>query len=398
MRNWLSLAIAILVAVPGLYLRIGGIHLAPQSEAVIFGLAILGAAFLISWTCEVAQLEISQSLALAVVAIAAVLPEYAVDGYFAWTAGSNPQYIPYVTANMTGANRLLIGIGWSLVALLFWSKKRKSIEVEKAQTTELSFLILATLYSFVIPIKGTLCLVDSFFLVSLFIFYMWASSRGEVKLPELTGPAVNISQLGKATRWAVTIGLFIFAAAVIFGSAKPFAEGLIGMGRAWGIEEFVLVQWVAPLASEAPEIIIAVIFVLSNNGNAALGTLVSSKVNQWTLLVGTLPIIYSISLGVPGALPLDSRQVEEVLLTSAQSLFAISILARLRLPLAWAGALFLLFITQLAFPNSLVRYGYSAFYIILALYLMLKEKGIRGKSLYSMVRQSFTALRSPSKD
>jgi cation:H+ antiporter len=397
-RGWFFLAIAIIVTIPGLYLRIAGIHLAPQVDAAIFGLAILGAAFLLSWACEVAQLEISQPLALAIVALVAVLPEYAVDAYFAWTAGSDPQYIPYVTANMTGANRLLIGIGWSLVALLFWSKRRESIEVEKAQTTELSFLVLATLYSFVIPIKGTLSLVDSFFLVTLFILYIWASSRGEVKPPELTGPAVNVSQLGKATRRVVTFGLFIFAAAVIFASAEPFAEGLLGMGRAWGIEEFILVQWLAPLASEAPEIAIAMIFVLSNNGNAALGILVSSKVNQWTLLVGTLPIVYSISLGGPGALLLDSRQVEEVLLTSAQSFFAISILARLRLPLAGAGALFLLFITQLAFPNPLVRYGYSAFYIASALYLLLRGKGSQAKGLYSMVRQSFNTLKSSNKD
>lgn len=90
---------------------------------MIFGLAILGAAFLLCWACEVAQMDISQALALALIALVAVLPEYVVDAYFAWTAGNNAQYIPYVTANMTGANRLLIGIGWSLVAFLFWLKK-----------------------------------------------------------------------------------------------------------------------------------------------------------------------------------------------------------------------------------------------------------------------------------
>ncbi|MCD6567545.1 MAG: sodium:calcium antiporter [Dehalococcoidia bacterium] len=397
-RNWAFLAISALVTVPGLYLRIAGICLAPQIEAVVFGMAILGAAFLVAWACEVAQLEISQSLALALVALVAVLPEYAVDAYLAWTAGSDPGYIPYVTANMTGANRLLVGIGWSMVALLFCAKKGRSVEVEKAQTTELSFLVLATLYSFVIPLKGTLSLVDSFFLVSLFILYMWSSSRGEVSPPEITGPALNISRLGKTARRSVTAVLFIFAAVVILGSAEPFAEGLIGMGRAWGIEEFILVQWLAPLASEAPEIAIALIFVLGNNGNAALGTLVSSKVNQWTLLVGTLPIIYSISMGGVGAMPLDGRQIEEILLTSAQSLFAISLLARMRLSRSNAIALFLLFITQLVFPNTWVRYGYSALYLALSLYLLLKDKGIRSKNLYAMMRQVFAGFKLQGKD
>jgi cation:H+ antiporter len=388
-RNWFFLAICGFVALPALYLRIADLCLDPRVESVIFGLAILGAAFLVAWACEVVQLEISQSLALALVALVAVLPEYAVDAYLAWTAGNNPVYIPYVTANMTGANRLLIGIGWSMVALLFWVKQGRSIKVEKAQSTEISFLVMATLYSLVIPIKGTLSLVDSFFLVGLFVLYIWASSRGEISPPEITGPALDIGRLNRTARRLVTIALFIFAAVVIFSSAEPFAEGLIGMGRVWGIDEFILVQWLAPLASEAPEIAIALVFVLSSNGNAALGSLVSAKVNQWTLLVGTLPIIYSISLGGVGTMALDVRQTEEILLTSAQSLFAISLLANLTLSRSGAVTLFLLFITQLVFPNTWVRYGYSALYIFLSLYLLLKDRGLRGITVYAMVRQVF---------
>jgi len=297
---------------------------------------------------------------------------------------------------MTGANRLLVGIGWSLVALLFWLRKKGTVEVGKEQAPEISFLLLATLYSFIIPLKGTLSLLDSLFLLTLFVLYMRASSRGEVEPPELSGPAVGIGLLSRGIRRAVTAGLFIFAAAVILASAKPFAEGLLGMGRAWGIDEFILVQWLAPLASEAPEITVAVIFVLASNGGAALGTLVSSKVNQWTLLVATMPIVYSISLGVPGALLLNGRQVEEMLLTSAQSLFALSILARLRLPGWGALALFLLFITQLRLLNPWVRYGYSAVYIVLALVVLFKDKQAI-KSLYSMVQQSFSLIKSPGK-
>jgi len=52
------------------------------------GLGIFGAAFLLSWAAELAQLYISQNLALALLALIAVLPEYAVDMYFAWMAGN----------------------------------------------------------------------------------------------------------------------------------------------------------------------------------------------------------------------------------------------------------------------------------------------------------------------
>src|SRR5256885_11457972 len=91
-------------------------------EALSSGVSIFGAAFLLSWAAELAQLDIPQALALAFLALIAVLPEYAVDIYFAWQAGKNPVYTAYATANMTGANRLLIGVGWAAVMIAFWLK------------------------------------------------------------------------------------------------------------------------------------------------------------------------------------------------------------------------------------------------------------------------------------
>ena len=73
----------------------------------------------------------------------AVLPEYAVDLYFAWQAGLDPTgpYVAYATANMTGANRLLVGLAWPLVALLFWSKQRRGIVLQKGLSLEQLFKI-----------------------------------------------------------------------------------------------------------------------------------------------------------------------------------------------------------------------------------------------------------------
>ena len=50
---------------------------------IVFGLAILGSAFLLAWAAEALQLDVSQGLALTVLALIAVLPEYAVDFTFA---------------------------------------------------------------------------------------------------------------------------------------------------------------------------------------------------------------------------------------------------------------------------------------------------------------------------
>ena len=120
--------------------------------------------------------------------------------------------------------------------------------------------------------------------------------------------------------------------------AEAFAEALVATGEAVGISEFLLVQWLAPLASEAPELLVAGLFAWRLNTNAGLGTLVSSKVNQWTLLVGTLPIVFAIASGILHGLPIDAVQREELFLTAAQSFFAIAVLINLRMSLREAGS------------------------------------------------------------
>lgn len=115
---------------PALYWKLSDGRLSPSAEAVVFGLAILGGGFLISWGCEAAEVEVPPGLAIALLALIAVLPEYAVDMTLAWKAGKSAEYAPYAIANMTGANRLLIGLGWPLVVLLLWLRtKAKAVEL-----------------------------------------------------------------------------------------------------------------------------------------------------------------------------------------------------------------------------------------------------------------------------
>ncbi|MBI4297792.1 MAG: sodium:calcium antiporter [Chloroflexi bacterium] len=377
-RKWLWLAAAFLSTLPALILRLGGIEVSPLLQSAISGLGILGAAFLLAWAAEVAEMDISQALALALLALIAVLPEYSVDLYFAWTAAYKPDHIAYATANMTGGNRLLIGVGWSLVVFLFWFKTRHRIlHLEPSHRTELLFLTLATLYSFTIPFKGYIAIWDAAVLVGLFVLYLWAASKAEHEEPELVGPALAVAALPVAWRRLVTLFLFLFAGAVILASAEPFAEGLVATGKAFGISEFLLVQWVAPLASEAPEVVVVILFTLKGHAAAGMGTLISSKVNQWTLLVGTLPIVYSISLGRLSGLPLDGRQMEELFLTSAQSAFAVAVLASLSISVREALLLFLLFSAQLLIPVPAVRYAFAGLYLFLAALVLVRDKSSR---------------------
>src|ERR1700733_1415464 len=113
-----AVALAVLVAGPAGLVGFGVLVLPVELETLLFGLAIVGAAFAISWAAEAAERDIPRALALTVVALLAVLPEYAVDIVFAYKAGHDPSFAPFAVANMTGSNRLLLGFGWPTVAVL----------------------------------------------------------------------------------------------------------------------------------------------------------------------------------------------------------------------------------------------------------------------------------------
>jgi cation:H+ antiporter len=372
-RTTLPIALAGAASIPGLAMLLADRDLPHPVEALAFGAAIVGAAFLLSWAAEAAQLDVSAGLALAVLALIAVLPEYAVDFVFAWQGGNSfEQFGPscppigggtespcsLALANMTGANRLLIGIGWSMVVLIAFRQSRRAkrdpgeggrwegVKLDRRRSIELAFLAAATLYSLALPLKHSVTLVDAVVLVAIFIAYTIRVSTAPAEEPHLIGPAAAIGELRPAVRRTAVVGMFAGAAAAILLFAEPFAHALVESGTDLGISEFLLVQWLAPLASEAPELLVAGLYAWRLNANAGLSTLVSSKVNQWTLLVGTLPIVFAIASGGAHGLPLGARQREEIFLTAAQSFFAIAVLSNLSMSLREAGWLFGLFWAQ----------------------------------------------------
>ena len=349
----------------------GGLVTSHHWTALVSGLGIFGAAFLLSWACEVAQLDVPRALALAGLALIAVLPEYAVDVYFAWRAGTDPTYTAFATANMTGGNRLLLGVGWAAPVIAVWFKfRQREVVLPADQSVEVSYLALATLYSFIIPLKGTLSLIDTLILFGIFLAYVRAAGRTAHDEPELEGPAQAIASLGPRRRRLATAFLGFVAGAAILTAAEPFAEGLVATGRHFHIEEFLLVQWLAPLASESPEFVVALLFALKGAAAAGIGTMISSKVNQWTLLVGALPLAFALSSGAVHPMVLDDRQREEIFLTSAQSVFGLVIIANYRFDITEALTLFALFTLQLFFTSQEARWAYAAAYLVLSLVIV----------------------------
>lgn len=381
MGNLLWLVSAVLIPLAWLVPLFSGAAegMAPGLVALLAGVSVVGAAFQLSWGCELAEQDIPPALALIILALIAVLPEYAVDLHFAWVAGVDPAsgYLDYAVANMTGANRVLIGIGWSSLVFVMWLKNReKELHVGSHQRLELGFLLIATLYSFVLPLKQSITVLDSAVFFGIFVFYVVRAMKSVGADQDLVGPARWIDdRVDRPWRWVAILFFLVYACGAIWFSAHHFADSLVAVGKGMQIDEFILIQLVAPLASEAPEFIVAILFVIRHRPSTALAVLVSSKVNQWTLLIGALPIAYTLAHWSAGsvtaptlvAMELSNRQVAELLLTSAQSLFAVAVLSDLRFTLKEAIVLATLFALQWFFPANLARYAFAGTYLVLVL-------------------------------
>jgi cation:H+ antiporter len=408
-----SIGLAACAALPAVLLRVSGIHPDPLLAAIVFGIGVVGAAFMLAWAAEVVQLDISAGLALALLALVAVLPEYAVDFVFTWKAGKNPhEYAPDALANMTGGNQLLIGLGWSMVVLIAaWRVKKMRdsgtpvtvpadrVELGRSHSVEIAFLVLASIYGLTLPLHSTLTLFDSALLVGLFVWYLVRVGRAPATEPHLVGPAAAIGALPTRTRRIIVWSLFAGAVLTILFAAEPFAESLVEVGHKFSIDDFVLISLVAPLASEAPELLVAGMFAWRLNAETGLGALVSSKVNQWTLLVGSLPIVFAISSASLHGLPIDAVQREELFVTAAQSVFGVAVLANRSITVREAMTMLGLFLVQLVTKlppfdpiHATARITVGIVYLVLAAGILLRQRAAMPKLMRDGLRSSYVEL------
>jgi len=373
-------------------------------SAIMTGITIIACAFIVSWASEVLQEYLPPNFVLALLAIINVLPEYVVDIYFTYTAGIKEEYTHYAISNMTGANRMLIGLVWPLILIIYLiAKSKKSpslpnyIQLDKTNILEITFLMISTLYCFTLPFKGNLNLIDTLILFIIFGIYIYLATRMGKREPELEGPPLIISQLSEKLKKFMIFFMFSFSGLGFLLIAEPFGESILVLGSKiatnFGFDadttKFLMVQWIAPIASESPEIIVVIIFAYKLLATDAFSTVVSSKINQWTLLVGFIPLVYFISLlinsktGKP--LILDELQKHEILLTAAQSLFALVMILDMKFKIIDAILLFILFTAQLIIPD--IRLQVSIAYIILSFILL--PRLIISKQVRNTLKESF---------
>ncbi|MER3445941.1 MAG: hypothetical protein C4291_03490 [Candidatus Dadabacteria bacterium] len=325
--------------------------------------SVIISAMLIAWAAEAAQFLISQGLALAILAWLQTLPEFAVEGVIAWTAGKDPAKVHLATANLTGAIRLLPGLGWPLIfftAFIFNRIKNKrnlkEIVLEKEHSVEVLSLLPPLIYFGVIFLKGTFNVIDSLVLILIYCAYLYCLNRVPPQeaegIDELEPIPRKILFLKPLFRNSTIVGLFFAGGLILFFVAEPFLQSMLGLALTLGVSEFVFVQWVAPFLSEFPEKVSAFYWARQvKKAPIALMNMVSSNINEWTMLAAVIPIVFSISSGSFSTIHFDHLQLTEILLTMVQSSLAFLLLLNMRFSWYEALGLFLLWAIQLVEPH-----------------------------------------------
>jgi len=411
----------------------------------VAGLAVLGASFLLAWGAETAEKDVPRAFAIAVLAVLAVAPEYAVDALYAWQAGSGgataeacAQFTTtqieneindlasachnanLAVANMTGANRILIGLGWSGIAMftLFRAGRSADPAVESREgfladrvnlnpsiSTEIAFLFFATVWAFFVPLGGGIDILDMAVLVGLYVIYIGIILKGDVDDDDhQVGVPAYFQAKARHVRIPVVLTLFAYSGILIFTAVEPFAHGLESLGQQFGIPSFFMIQWVAPLASESPELIVVAYLVNKARSTAGFNALISSKLNQWTLLIGTLVVVFSIASGGYEHLPFDAKQSAEIWITAAQSLFALAILINFNISIREAVVLLVLFLSQVVLEFLIIRdfaipftsrellLGYAVAYMLFAFVLFVYRRNAL-RQLFARLAETVKSVR-----
>ncbi len=320
--------------------------------------SVVIAAFLIAWGAECAQFLVSQGMALAILAWLQALPEFAVEAVIAWS-----KQIHFMTANFTGSLRLLVGLGWPMIfgvtAWGHWRRERrllKRIPLDDEHCVEVIALGLPIVYFLVIYFKGTLTLVDAALLTAMYGLYLWILQRIPPRemeqVEDLEAVPRAVMRLPAAPRAAAILAFFMAGGALLYVSAAPFLRSMLRFAGFFGVSEYLFIQWVAPFLSEFPEKLSA-LYWARQRGKApmALMNMVSANINQWTMLAAMIPIVYSLSVGRATFIPFDDFQKKEILLTIAQSMLGMLVLANMSFHIVEASGIFLLWGVQFVRPN-----------------------------------------------
>src|SRR5438034_4484810 len=296
---------------------------------------------------------------------------------------------PYTTLFRS---RLLLGLGWPMIYFVFAAAGRKTaaqrlpaIRLEREHAVEIVGLVPPLVYFVFILWKRSIGWLDALVLLGLYVACLWVLFRCPPQALE------NLPDAPAVSRWAyrqpgwrrpAAIGaLFGAGGVLLYVTAHPFLASMLAVAGLVGVSQFVLVQWVAPFLSEFPEKVSA--FYLARrvtHAPMALMNMVSSNVNQWTVLAAMIPLVYGYSSlrnhGVWLDFHFDDAQRLEILLTLLQTGLGVMLLAKMEFDWLDASAIFVLWLAQFLRPNlrEEVAVAYGIWMAILVIGFVVKGR------------------------
>jgi len=368
--------------------------------------AILLSAFIIAWGAEAAQFLISQGLALAILAWLQTLPEFAVEAVIAWQAGKDPTKTHLAIANFTGSLRLLVGLGWPMIyfvaAAFGWKRNDRQfvrIHLHEEHAVEVWALLLPIAYFAFIWWKGTLTIWDAIPLSIFYFAYLWLLwkippvAENDETLEDLGYVPRKVLQLQGRNRGIAITVLFLIGGLLLYFSAHPFLNSMLAIATSLGVSTFVFVQWVAPFLSEFPEKLSAFYWARKvSSANVALMNMVSSNINQWSILSAMIPVLFVISAGHVQPLVFDQFQRHEILLTILQSFLGFLLLLNMELRFHEALVLFVFWLIQFVMPDwrEAMIWVYLGWCVIeIVRMIVMREKPAAWTALRNVLAQRF---------
>jgi cation:H+ antiporter len=386
-----SLVTAAACAVLGVVVHYLGALLPVQLQVVGLGVGLVGAAFMLAWAADAGEVVFSGGVVLAVVSLVTVLPEFVIEIRFAFI-----QAAELVTANLTGATRLLLTGAVALpLVVLFRALARgedvPSVHLAENRRLELGVLLLVSLFAIQVAIRGNLTVVDSALLVALYVIYARRVQGTTGEQPAVVGVSAGIADLPDRQRRLTVVGLILGAGTAVLIVANPFADALLATGTSLGVDPYLMIQSVVPVATESPEFVVVAVLITNHRPAQAMALFLASSVTQWTLGLGCLPIAYLAGGGGP-IMPLAPREQLELSFTIAVTLFVVAALATLRPQRVDAALLTVVFLLQLIHPAAVLRVAATFVLLTFAVDLLLSRR----RSVRPMLRAVWGRRSRPS--
>jgi cation:H+ antiporter len=190
-------------------------------------------------------------------------------------------------------------------------------------------------------------------LLGFYVMYMWLllkmpPEEEDESVAELPWVSQQVLGRGRIGRIIGVASIFIGGGAILYLCVHPFVNGLQALAALVGISGYFFIQWIAPFMSEFPEKVSAYSWAMKD-GKAKMGLMnfLSSNINQMTMLVAMIPIVYAISSKRWNAPILFTEdQKEEVLLTASQAALCMVLLFNMKFEWWEAVGMFVLWIVQ----------------------------------------------------